>query len=318
MLFSVAIPAYKHKFLSEAILSVLNQSYRDFELIIVNDASPEDLDEVVIQFTDPRIRYYKNKRNCGALNVVDNWNKCLSYALGDYIICMGDDDRLLSNCLEDYAKLITQYPNVDVLHTCTEIIDEEGNFKEIQIPRPEFESALSLLYNRWDNRYRQFIGDFCFKVKPLRNNDGFFKLPLAWGSDDITAVRAALFKGIANTSVPGFQYRVSGLTITNSGSALIKIKANNLSKEWYLNLFQSFERVELTRLDSRYLELSRKLIDSHYRIETNNYIIDDLSVSLSHVFFWIKEGNKYGFSRFRILAICYYVIKERIKRFIKH
>ena len=51
-LVSIAIPAYKKKFLAEAIQSVLNQSIQDFELIIVNDKSPEDIDCVVENFND--------------------------------------------------------------------------------------------------------------------------------------------------------------------------------------------------------------------------------------------------------------------------
>ena len=86
--FSVVVPAYKANFLKECIDSVLAQTYVDFEIIIVNDASPEDLDSIVSLYKDTRIRYYKNKTNCGAINVVDNWNKCLEYATGDYIICM--------------------------------------------------------------------------------------------------------------------------------------------------------------------------------------------------------------------------------------
>ena len=83
MKFSVTIPAYKVKYLKEAIDSVLAQTFHDFELIIVNDASPYDIDSVLSQYNDPRIIYKKNESNCGAKNVVDNWNICLSYATGD-------------------------------------------------------------------------------------------------------------------------------------------------------------------------------------------------------------------------------------------
>lgn len=79
MKFSVAIPAYKRRYLYEAITSVLSQTYQEFELIIVDDCSPEDIKSVVDQLTDGRIRYYRNERNCGAENVVDNWNICLNY-----------------------------------------------------------------------------------------------------------------------------------------------------------------------------------------------------------------------------------------------
>ena len=84
--FSISIPAFKRRFLKECIDSILSQTCHDFELIIVNDASPEDLHSVVRQYSDSRIYYYVNEKNCGAVNVVDNWNKCLEYAKGDFII----------------------------------------------------------------------------------------------------------------------------------------------------------------------------------------------------------------------------------------
>ena len=82
--FSVMVPAYKAQFLAECIDSILAQSYKNFELIIVNDASPQDLDSIVSKYDNPRIRYYKNEVGFGAEHVVGNWNKCLEYAIGDY------------------------------------------------------------------------------------------------------------------------------------------------------------------------------------------------------------------------------------------
>lgn len=58
--------------------------------------------------------------------MVDNWNICLGYATGDYAICMGDDDKFLPNCLEEYVRLIAKYPGIGLLHGWTEIIDENS------------------------------------------------------------------------------------------------------------------------------------------------------------------------------------------------
>lgn len=89
MKYTIAIPAYKSDFLKECIESILNQTFQDFELIIIDDASPYPIREIISQFNDPRISYYRNKTNSGAINVVDNWNKCLSLAQGEYFCLMG-------------------------------------------------------------------------------------------------------------------------------------------------------------------------------------------------------------------------------------
>ncbi|MGZ3810617.1 MAG: glycosyltransferase family 2 protein, partial [Mucilaginibacter sp.] len=70
MLFTIAIPAYKSQFLEECIASILGQTCTDFELIIVNDCSPQPVEEIVNKFIDPRIHYSKNEVNIGAENLV--------------------------------------------------------------------------------------------------------------------------------------------------------------------------------------------------------------------------------------------------------
>lgn len=265
-LFTIAIPAYKRKYLKEAIDSCLSQTYNNWELVIVDDASPEDLNSIICQYDDPRIKSYRNEKNIGAADVVDNWNVCLTYAKGDYIICMGDDDRLLPNCLEEYRKLIEKYPNVNVLHALTEIIDENSEFIRYQYSRPEWESVYELIYNRWQYRFDQFIGDFCFKISALRNNGGFYKLPLAWGSDDLSAYIAAKPFGIANTQVPGFQYRKNSINISSVGSVELKVKAIYKEKEWYISFFRTVpSRLIDVRLRNELLYLLDKYI--YWKIE---------------------------------------------------
>ena len=235
MKFSITIPAYKKRYLAEAVESVIRQTYNDFELIIVDDCSPEELYSIVQSFSDSRIRYYRNQRNYGAVDVVDNWNKCIEYAKGEYIICMGDDDRLKPCCLEELAKLIKKYPDCHVFHSLTDIIDEQGNVCKKLEKRPEYESAFNMLLKRLQGR-SQYIGDFCYSVEKLRESGGFFPLPLAWGSDDITAVRAAIKKGIANTQTECFEYRVNSSSISEDNTNdIIKIEALKKSECWYLS-----------------------------------------------------------------------------------
>lgn len=288
-LFTIAIPAYKRKFLYEAVDSCLQQTYKNLEIVIVNDASPEDLDSVILQFNDPRIRYYRNKENCGAVNVVDNWNICLSHAKGDYIICMGDDDRLLPYCLEEYYNLMKKYPNLGVYHAWTELIDEESNFISIQQPRPEFETALSLAWNRWNGRNKQFIGDFCYDTERLRQEGGFYKIPLAWGSDDITAVRAARHAGIANTQTICFQYRVNRQTITKTGNASLKISAVLQEKDWFLNFIseQHAAIIDLDSLDAKYLICLKQDLPIYFREKLKREIIIDMKSNPLRIFKWI-------------------------------
>lgn len=211
MRFSVTIPAYKVKYLKEAIDSVLAQTFQDFELIVVNDASPFDIDSVLSQYNDSRIVYKKNEKNCGAKNVVDNWNISLSYATGDYLICMGDDDRLCPNCLQDYANAIEKHPDFDIFHAGTEVIDEQSQFVESLEIRAEYESVFSLIYSTQGSG----LGSYLYKLETLRKNGGFYKLPYGWASDFISEYIAAKSYGIVNVQSVGFQYRGNALSISH-------------------------------------------------------------------------------------------------------
>jgi len=305
MKISISIPAYKRTYLKEAIDSCLAQTNQDFELIIVNDASPEDLDSIVNSYSDDRIRYYKNEKNCGAINVVDNWNKCLEYATGDYVICMGDDDRLLPNCLEEYARLIEKYPGLGVYHAWTEIIDEKGDPKKITVARPEYESVYSLIWHRMICRNQQFIGDFLFDITRLRSNGGFYKLPLAWGSDDISVVIAAKPNGIANTQTLTFQYRQNGETITSTGNSQIKVKALFQQKQWY----DSFLLVQPTNtLDLIYYNEIRLSINHYYKKQIANVVANDFKSNILNIFVWIISGREVD-RKTLLRAFFYYVLK---------
>ena len=237
MTFSITIPAYKARFLDEAIKSVIAQTYQDWQLVIVDDCSPEDLKGIVEPYlADSRVEYYRNEKNCGAVDVVDNWNICLSHCTGDYVICMGDDDRLLPCCLEELSKTIDKYPELNVYHLQTEIIDESGKVIETLEERPEQEDVLSLMTKRWEGR-KQYIGDFCYSRKHLNAFGGYFPLPYAWGSDDITLFRAALPSGIANVSRTGFQYRENQYSISLSHNDAEKVATVLLQREWYQKAF---------------------------------------------------------------------------------
>jgi glycosyltransferase involved in cell wall biosynthesis len=266
--FSITIPTYKSHYLKEAIGSVVGQTYADWELIIVDDCSPEDLRFIVEPFlSDSRIRYYRNEKNCGAVNVVDNWNICLGYCTGDYVICMGDDDRLLPCCLAEYQQLIQKHPGLNVYHTRTEIIDEEGVVTDLQEPRPEWESVLSLIWNRWDHRNKQYIGDFCYDTAYLKNAGGYYKLPLAWGSDDITATLAAKENGIANTQTFGFQYRDNASTITRSTQNIqVKIQARITLCHLTESLLNEKRHTQLSPSDHLYIQTIGTIKERHHFI----------------------------------------------------
>lgn len=110
-LISVLIATYNRaNSLRRAMESVLAQPGDFYELVIVNDASPDDTDAAVQPYlADPRIRYYRNEVNLG---MQDNYLKIFGEARGDYIFVLTDDDWLLDGGLERIRGIIQQHPQV--------------------------------------------------------------------------------------------------------------------------------------------------------------------------------------------------------------
>src|SRR5690606_1184748 len=86
----IILPAYNaEKYLAEAIESILNQSFKDFEFIIINDGSKDRTEDVILSYNDPRIVYLNNEANLG---LIDKLNKGFNIARGKYIARMDADD----------------------------------------------------------------------------------------------------------------------------------------------------------------------------------------------------------------------------------
>lgn len=122
---SILIPTYNYgHHIEEAIDSALNQTYTDFEIIIVDDASTDNTDEVVQKYlSDKRITYYKNPVNLG---LVGNFNKCLTYAKGTYLKFLLADDKLEPTLLEKFVPVMEQYPNVSLVTSNREVFGSES------------------------------------------------------------------------------------------------------------------------------------------------------------------------------------------------
>jgi len=134
---SVVMPVCNgEKYLKEAIESILNQTYRDFEFIIVNDGSTDKTEDIILSYHDPRIRYVKNKTN---LQIVKTPNKGIKLSCGKYIARMDADDISLPNRLEKQVYFLDNHPDIGVVGTSYHIIDKNGNklYDTIHMPQKD-------------------------------------------------------------------------------------------------------------------------------------------------------------------------------------
>lgn len=251
--FSICIPAFKSSFLQECIESILAQSIVDFELIILNDCSPQPVEEIVKRFTDPRIRYFSNEKNVGAFHLVNNWNKCLSLATGEFFLIMGDDDLLHPKYLLEFSRLIEKFPHLNIFHCRSKIINDAGETVRLTPALPAFEHVFDSIWQRLEQLRSNYISDYVYRTENLRAQGGFFDLPFAWGSDDITAFIASRDKGIAHTNRPVFEYRSNAQSITSTGNDLVKMEANLGYADWLREFLKNQPADETDRIAKNYL-----------------------------------------------------------------
>ena len=212
---SFILPAYKKTFLYEAIASILAQTYVDFELIVVDDASPENLKEVVDKFKDERLSYHRNPENIGGKNLVAAWNHALEYATGDFVICSGDDDVYMPGYIEEMIRLSDLYPQCNVFHCRVAYINSKSQITNVGFPRIEFESGIQMIYHSCVARMGQYVSDFMYRRKALIEIGGYLYAPRAWYSDTMTAIQLSLETGAVCSSRILLKWRSSEENISS-------------------------------------------------------------------------------------------------------
>jgi len=131
MKLSVVLPVYNaEKFVAKAVQSVLDQTYKDFELIIINDGSRDSSLEIIQSFKDPRIRLI-DQENQGLAKTL---NIGLKLAKGDYIARMDADDICLKHRFQEQITYLKKHPDIGLLGTAVEIIDENDKHLSYHAP----------------------------------------------------------------------------------------------------------------------------------------------------------------------------------------
>jgi glycosyltransferase involved in cell wall biosynthesis len=112
--FSVLLPTRDRlELLQLAIASVRTQDYDDWEVVVSDNVSKQDVASYVASLADARIRYV---RTPGPISVTDNWNYALRASTGDYVIMLGDDDALARGCLSRLAAVIASCGPPEVIY----------------------------------------------------------------------------------------------------------------------------------------------------------------------------------------------------------
>lgn len=131
---SIGLPVFNgEKYLAQAIQSILDQTFEDFELIISDNASTDGTAKICMDAAarDPRIRYFRHERNLGA---APNHQFTFNEALGDYFKWSAHDDILKPAWLERCVEVLDSHPEVQLAFPLTLVIDEAGDVVRKHVP----------------------------------------------------------------------------------------------------------------------------------------------------------------------------------------
>lgn len=214
-LLSVIIPSYNHeKYISEAIKSVLNQTYSNLELIVIDDGSKDNSVEIIKAFHDDRIKLVCQK-NQGAHNAINNG---LKMASGNYIAILNSDDIYEENRFEIMINEMHRNPQVGFLCSYIQIIDSEGNNLAIKegwknmepwnVPHPEvsYQVTEDFKLNLIMSNFTSTTSNFLFKKEIYDKIGGMRNLHFAHDWD--FALRAAEITECKIVEEPLMKYRV--------------------------------------------------------------------------------------------------------------
>lgn len=305
--FSIGLPAVKSYFLLKAINSVLNQTYKDFELIIFNNGVNIDIRNIVQSFDDPRIKYFESQQE----GIIKDWNKCLNAAQNEYFALFSDDDIYEPEFLQEIALLINKYPDLSLYRVRTKIIDESDSVINISSSLPEFETPADFIWHRVKSYRLQYAGDFVAKTETLKSIGGFVDFPDAWCSDDATWFVLANYGGVACSNKFLFNYRESAVTVSNSGKLEKKINALNLYFDWLAK--DMLPKIKIINPEDKYIiESIRKNLKIKRSVSYANSIFANTKNGWFGVFDviikWLRFSPK---MRFNIISL-FYAIAQKI------
>ena len=279
---SVIMSTYKESEpqLRQSIESILNQTYEDFEYIIILDCPENKLHKTIIESykeKDSRIRFYINEKNLG---LTDSLNKGIQLAAGEFIARMDADDISLPNRFANQLKYI-QDNDYDLIGGITQMIDEDGDLiYSIQKVPTDYKKIKKILgYGQCIAHPTWFGRKVVFKAL-----NGYRKIPLC---EDYDFTLRAVLKGykISNLNKVVLKYRMTKNSISRQNLFEQYLYMTYITKQYKLGNVTDIE------IAKKYVESKNDLNESKKYMQANvlfNLMLQE--VSQKRLLAFVKHG----------------------------
>ncbi len=225
---SIVMAAYnEEKYIGEAIESILNQTFRDFEFIIVNDGSSDNTENIILSYKDDRIIYVKNEQN---LKLIDSLNKGLSLARGKYIARMDSDDISEPNRLIEQVSFMESHPEIGISGAQLRLFGKEEGFMNYPLIHEDIKLRLFITSCFGNNVV-------IFKRDLLNKYDLFFPKGYIHAEDYKCWTNWILITKSANLNLNLVRYRSHSNSVSNKNKAEQRQTRNRVRQEYIMANF---------------------------------------------------------------------------------
>src|ERR1035437_4989984 len=225
---AIVIPAYKSMYFDQALLSIANQTNKNFILYIGDDCSPDNLYSIIEKYENRIPIIYKHfDENLGGKDLVAQWERCIDLVADEeWIWLFSDDDFIDDTCVENFYLSLHQNPDYDLFHFNLKKVDEFSNATVTQfIPFPEIMTVEDYLRGALQTGYYSTVIEYIFRKSHFYDQGRFQNFDLAWCSDTATWIKLAKRKGVRTIGGSKVYWRESKLNIScNNQGAILKRK----------------------------------------------------------------------------------------------
>ncbi len=300
---AILIPYYKINAFKETLVSLVNQTDKNFKVYIGDDASPENPEQLLQEYRGKlSIKYARFTENLGGASLVEHWDRCVAMTENEeWIMILGDDDFLGANVVETFYNNLNVFRNkANVVRFASQMIYDKDNSVSEVYKHPVWEKAKDSFYRKHKGLTRSSLSEHVF-LKRQYMKYKFYNYPLAWFSDD----RAWL----------EFSEKLPVYTM-NDAKVYIRVSPESISGK--------HDNLELKRISSSmfYNYLVRQKLDDFTKVESieiaKGYLERALAIrkvtAKEWLFLWCfhtKRFSKPSFKKFSKTFLKYIFKKNR-------
>ncbi|MBO1686304.1 glycosyltransferase family 2 protein [Clostridium butyricum] len=305
---SVIVPAYNvEKYIEECLLSLVNQTYKDIEIIIINDGSTDKTKEIIIEYQEKykNITGYNQKNN--GVSVARNLG--LKIAKGEYVIFVDPDDYLDSTMIEKMHDKLKMTDSDLVICGHNVFYDENPNefmVNLINVDEDTVYTNVEVLDMMLNLKVKGYVWDKLFRRKMLIENKFNFEKD-RYVQDWLPIVKQVCFsKKISFVNEPLYYYRQRKTsTIYKKNKKLIEDYSHTVKE---INYFLKSNQIEINKTSKEVFDT-----ETYYTICRHYYLYYSGILNIKDIYSSFNKSKYSEFSQFNILYILNSKINNKLK-----